>query len=54
MVIKKMKKKIMNVCGVFFLAISLLACSGQKKGAEVTAVSYTHLPGRSRVLSKKV
>ena len=26
----------MNVCGVFFLAISLLACSGQKKGAEVT------------------
>ena len=36
MVIKKMKKKIMNVCGVVFLAISLLACSGQKKGAEVT------------------
>ena len=33
---KKMKKKIMNVCGVVFLAISLLACSGQKKGAEVT------------------
>ena len=26
----------MNVCGVFFLAISLLARSGQKKGAEVT------------------
>ena len=26
----------MNVCGVVFLAISLLACSGQKKGAEVT------------------
>lgn len=32
---KKMKKKIMNVCGVALLAmISLLACSGQKKGAE--------------------
>ena len=26
----------MNVCGVVFLAISLLAFSGQKKGAEVT------------------
>lgn len=26
----------MNVCGVVFLAISLLARSGQKKGAEVT------------------
>ena len=26
----------MNVCGVVFLAISLLACSGQNKGAEVT------------------
>ena len=32
---KKMKKKIMNVCGVALLAVSLLACSGQKKGAEV-------------------
>lgn len=31
---KKMKKKIMNVCGVAFLAVSLLACSGQKKGTE--------------------
>ena len=31
-----MKKKIINVSGVFFLAISLLTCSGQKKGAEVT------------------
>ena len=30
----KMKKKIMNVCGVALLAVSLLACSGQKKGAE--------------------
>ncbi|MEI3445953.1 MAG: TlpA disulfide reductase family protein [Bacteroides thetaiotaomicron] len=29
-----MKKKIMNVCGVALLAVSLLACSGQKKGAE--------------------
>ena len=29
-----MKKKIMNVCGVAFVAVSLLACSGQKKGAE--------------------
>lgn len=28
-----MKKKIMNVCGMAFLAISILACSGQKKGA---------------------
>ena len=27
-----MKKKIMNVCGVAFVAVSLLACSGQKKG----------------------
>ena len=33
---KKMKKKIMNVCGVALLAVSLLACSGQKKGAEAT------------------
>ena len=32
----KMKKKIMNVCGVALLAVSLLACSGQKKGAEAT------------------
>ena len=31
---KKMKKKIMNVCGVALLAVSLLTCSGQKKGAE--------------------
>lgn len=31
---KKMEKKIMNVCGVALLAVSLLACSGQKKGAE--------------------
>ena len=31
---KEMKKKIMNVCGVALLAVSLLACSGQKKGAE--------------------
>ena len=31
---KKMKKKIMNVCGVALLAVSLLAFSGQKKGAE--------------------
>ena len=31
---KKMKKKTMNVCGVALLAVSLLACSGQKKGAE--------------------
>ena len=31
---KKMKKKIMNVCGVALLGVSLLACSGQKKGAE--------------------
>ena len=31
---KKMKKKIMNVCGVALLAVSLLACSGQKTGAE--------------------
>ncbi|MDE6822672.1 TlpA family protein disulfide reductase [Bacteroides acidifaciens] len=27
-----MKKRIMNVCGMAFLAISILACSGQKKG----------------------
>ena len=26
----------MNVCGVALLAVSLLACSGQKKGAEAT------------------
>ena len=32
----KMKKKIMNVCGMAFLAISVLACSGQKKGATDT------------------
>ena len=29
---KKMKKKIMNVCGMAILAISIWACSGQKKG----------------------
>ena len=34
-----MKKKIMNVCGMAFLAISVLACSGQKKGATDTVVS---------------
>ena len=33
---KKMKKKLMNVCGVALLDVSLLACSGQKKGAEAT------------------
>lgn len=27
-----MKKRITNVCGMAFLAISILACSGQKKG----------------------
>lgn len=32
---KKMKKKILNVCGIAFLAISILSCSGQKKGATV-------------------
>lgn len=31
---KKMKRKIMNVCSVAFLAVGLLACSGQKKGTE--------------------
>lgn len=31
-----MNKKIMNVCGMAFLAISLLACSGQKKGTIAT------------------
>lgn len=31
-----MNKKIMNVCGMAFLAISLLACSGQKKGTVAT------------------
>ena len=30
----KMKKKIMNVCGMAFLAISVLACSGQKKRSD--------------------
>ena len=41
---KKMKKKIMNVCGVALLAVSLLACSGQKKGAEAAeSVSDTVL-----------
>lgn len=37
-----MKKKIMNACGMAFLAISILACSGQKKGtasAEATTDS---------------
>ncbi len=29
-----MKKKMMSVCGMAFLAISLIACSGQKKGTE--------------------
>ena len=31
----KMKKKIMNVCGMAFLAISVLACSGQKKERQI-------------------
>lgn len=37
-----MKKKVLSVCGVAFLAISILACSGQKKGtagAEATVDS---------------
>ncbi|MEY8706021.1 TlpA disulfide reductase family protein [Bacteroides faecichinchillae] len=29
-----MKKKMMSVCGMAFLAIGLIACSGQKKGTE--------------------
>lgn len=31
----KMKKKFMNVCGMAFLAISILSCTGQKKGESV-------------------
>ena len=34
-----MKKKIMNVCGVAFVAVSLLACSGQKKGMAATEMA---------------
>ena len=30
-----MKKKMMSVCGMAFLAIGLIACSGQKKGTEM-------------------
>lgn len=30
-----MKKKMMNVCGMAFLAIALIACSSQKKGTEM-------------------
>ena len=29
-----MKRKMMSVCGMAFLAIGLIACSGQKKGTE--------------------
>ncbi len=36
---KTMKKKIMNVCGVALLAVSLLACSGQKKGMAATEMA---------------
>lgn len=31
-----MNKKIMNACGMAFLAISIVACSGQKKGTVAT------------------
>ena len=34
-----MKKKIMNVCGVAFVAVSILACSGQKKGMAATEMA---------------
>ncbi|WP_303010293.1 TlpA disulfide reductase family protein [uncultured Bacteroides sp.] len=35
-----MKQKVMNVCGMVFLTVSMLACSGQKKGtAPVETVS---------------
>lgn len=35
-----MKQKVMNVCGMVFLTLSMLACSGQKKGtAPVETVS---------------
>lgn len=35
-----MKQKVMNVCGMVFLTVSMLACSGQKKGtAPIETVS---------------
>lgn len=43
----KMKKKFMNVCGMAFLAISILSCSGQKKGETVAeaASDTTNIAG---------
>ncbi len=48
----KMKKKIMNVCGMAFLAISVLACSGQKKGATDTVVSADSVKEDNRLLGR--
>lgn len=34
-----MKMKFMNVCSMAFLAVSIMACSGQKKGTTATAAA---------------
>ncbi|WP_195406421.1 TlpA family protein disulfide reductase [Bacteroides congonensis] len=46
-----MKKKIMNVCGMAFLAISILACSGQKKGAVSAEVTTDSVEVASEALT---
>lgn len=46
-----MKKKIMNVCGMAFLAISILACSGQKKGTASVEATTDSMEVASEVLT---
>lgn len=38
-----MKKKIMRICGMAFLAMSIMACSGQKKGETVAQTTSDSL-----------
>ncbi|MDD3039933.1 TlpA disulfide reductase family protein [Bacteroides sp.] len=45
-----MKKRMMNVCGMAFLAISLFACSGQKKGTETAEA----VVGSGKIMSDTV
>lgn len=40
-----MKMKFMNVCSMAFLAVSIMACSGQKKGTTATATDSTETVG---------
>ena len=48
---KKMKKKIMNVCGMAILAIGIWACSGQKKGTANVEVATDSVEVAADVIS---